>query len=1027
MNFSSWSIRNPIAVVLLFLVLTLAGLRSFHTMNIQNQPDVEFPMVTIAASLQGATPGQLENDVARKIENALVNIQGMRHINTVLADGSVSMAVEFQLDKPLQDALDEVRSAVSGVRADLPADVPDPVVDKVDLASAPVLAYALESDRLDEQELSWFVDHALSNRLLAIKGVGKITRVGGVDRQVHVDLDPAKMRALGLTTAEVSTQLRNSQVESAGGRADIASAKQPMRILARAKSADALGDVQITTQDGRRLQVRDLGTVSDTVAEPTSSARLDGRAVVGFEVSRSRDDSEVDVGQRVRESIRALKAERPELKLTETLDFVTLAQSTYDSTMGTLYEGAVLAVVVVWLFLRNWRATIISAMALPMSVIPAFIGMSLFGFTLNSVSLLALTLVIGVLVDDAIVEIENIERHLRMGKTPYQAAMEAADEIGLAVIATTFTLIAVFLPTAFMSGIVGRFFKQFGWTAALAVFASLVVARMLTPMMAAYLLKPRTEQERDPRWLRAYTKAVAWVLRHRRQTMIYAVAFFVGSLVLSSLLPQAFIPSDDDNQTQVRLTLGPGATLAQTEALAEQARQRLVHLPHVKRVYTAIGAGSGNPFSGDVQSTNSATLTIDMGKRSSRPNKKVVEQSMREALDDLPGARVRVSQEGNGDEYKVNLLGTDQARLSLAGQALERDLRTVRGVGNVTSDVNLVRTEVIVRPRPAQAAALGVTPQAISDALRVATQGDYEQQLPKLNLEERQVNIVVRLAKPARESLEQLRRIVVPGANGPVMIGQVADLTLGGGPAIISRLDRERTIGFTVELGARGLGEVSEEVMNLPSAKQLPDGVRLMPAGDAELMAEMFASFGWAMGSGVLCIWVVLVLLFGSFLHPVTILSALPLAVGGSFVALLLGRYEMSMPVLIGLVMLMGIVTKNSILLVEYAIMARREHGMNRWHALMDACHKRARPIIMTTMAMGAGMLPAIIGTSETDSSFTSPMGMTVLGGLITSTALSLLVVPAVFTYVDDLGQWASRMWHRFGPGHHAGPEREVS
>ena len=1018
MNFSSWSIRNPIPVVLLFLMLTVAGLYSFRSMRIQNMPDMEFPMVTIAASLQGATPGQLENDVARKIENALVNIQGKRHISTTLGDGAVSMMVEFDLDKPVQDALDEVRSAVQGVRADLPTDVPDPVVDKVDLASQPVLAYALQSDRLDEQELSWFVDNDLNRRLLALKGVGKVTRVGGVDRQVHVDLDLLKLRALGLTVGDVSTQLRSNQIESAGGHADLAGSKQPLRILSRVKSAEALKPVQITTADGRRLRLADLGSVTDTVQEPTSSAWLDGQRIVGFEVSRSKGDSEVDVGRRVRELVQQLRQERPDLKLTETMDFVSLASETYEGTMHTLYEGAVLAVVVVWLFLRNWRATLVSAVALPMSVLPAFIGMALFGFTLNQVSLLALTLVIGVLVDDAIVEIENIERHLRMGKTPYEAAMEAADEIGLAVIATTFTLIAVFLPTAFMSGIVGRFFKQFGWTASLAVFASLVVARMLTPMMAAYLLAPRTHEAREPGWLRLYMRGVHWVLAHRRQTVIYAVLFFVLSLALSSMLPSAFVPADDNDQTQVTLTLGPGATLEQTERLAEQAREKMVKLPHVKRVYTAIGAGSGDAFSGNVQTTNSATLTIDMGARAHRPFKKVVEQSMREALDDLPGARVKLGLGGNGEQYVVAVTGNDQTRLTLAARAIEKDLRTLRGVGNITSSANLVRTEVIVQPKAAQAATLGVTPQAISDALRIATQGDYTQQLPKLNLEQRQLDIVVRLNRDARLSMEALKRIPVQGSDGTVMLGQVARLSLGGGPAIISRYDRERNINFTIELAEKGLGEVAQEVSNLPSVKQLPEGVQLQNTGEAEMMIEMFSNFGLAMLAGVLCIWVVLVLLFHSFLHPVTILSALPLAIGGSFVALLLGRYDMSLPVLIGLVMLMGIVTKNSILLVEYAIVARREQGMDRWHALADACHKRARPIIMTTMAMGAGMLPAIIGSASSDTTFVSPMGMTVLGGLITSTALSLLVVPAVFTYVDDFGQWMHRLWHRAATRH---------
>ena len=1012
MNFSSWSIRNPIAVILLFLALTIAGLVSFGKMRIQNMPDMDYPVVTVSASLDGATPDQLENDVARKIENALVDLQGIRHMSSTLGDGTVSLMVQFEVDKPIQEALDQVRSKVQGVRADLPSALPEPVVDKVELASQPVLAYAIQSDRMDIQELSWFVDNDLNRMLLGLKGVGKVTRVGGVTRQVHVDLDPTRLRALGLTVGAISEQLRNNQIESAGGHADIAGGKQPTRVLARVKSAEQLKKVQITSGDGRRLMLGDLGTVSDTIEEPSTSAWLDGKEIVGFEISRSRGESEVDVGRRVRELAQKLQQDRPDLKLTETMDFATPAQEEFDHT---LYEGAALAVIVVWFFLRNWRATFLSAVALPMSVLPAFMGMHLLDFTRNGVSLLALTLVIGVLVDDAIVEIENIERHLEMGKAPYQAAMEAADEIGLAVIATTFTLIAVFLPTAFMTGLVGRFFKQFGWTAAIAVFASLVVARMLTPMMAAYMLAPRQGREdgQDPRWLRTYLRLVRWVLAHRRQTAIYAVLFFVGSLVLASHLPSAFMPPDDYEQTQVTLTLGPGATLQQTEQAAETARKQLEKLPHIARIYTAIGAGSGNQFSG-LTSTNYAALTITLAPRAERPKKTEIEQSMRKALEDMPGMRVSVGVDGSsGARYEFVVSGSDGARLTSAARDIERDLRRIRGVGNITSSANLVRTEVIVRPDAAKAAALGITPQAISDALRLATQGDYEQMLPKLNLEARQVPIVVRLAKPARESLDALRRIVIAGASDPVMLGQVATLELGGGLAIISRRDRDRNISFTIELGDQDLGSIEQQVMNLPSIKQLPEGVKIEQAGDAELMTDMFSDFALAMLAGVLCIWMVLVLLFKSFLHPLTILSALPLALGGSFIALLLGRYDMSMPALIGLIMLMGIVTKNSILLVEYAIMARREHGMDRWHALMDACHKRARPIIMTTVAMGAGMLPVIIGSPSTDTTFKAPMGMAVLGGLITSTALSLLVVPAVFTYIDDFGQWVARLWHR--------------
>ncbi|AEB86888.1 efflux RND transporter permease subunit [Alicycliphilus denitrificans] len=1015
MNFSAWSIRNPVPAAMLFVLLTLAGLLSFSAMKVQNFPDMDLPVVMVTAALPGAAPGQLESDVARKIENAIATTQRLKHITTTLVDGTATIAAEYQLEKPVQEAVDDVRSAVSRVRADLPADLRDPVVTKLELSSQPILAFAIASSKLDEQELSWFVDDQLTRRLLAVPGVGAVSRVGGATREVRVALDPLRLQALGVTAAEVSRQLRQVQLESAGGRAELGGAEQPLRTLATMQTAGQIAALEIPVSGGRRIRLDQLAQVSDTVAEPRTAALLGGQPVIGFEVSRARGASEVEVGAGVQRALDALQAEHPHLQLTRTVDFVEIAQDEYDSSMHLLYEGAILAVVVVWLFLRDWRATIVSAVALPLSVIPAFIGMYLLGFSINIITLLALSLVVGILVDDAIVEVENIVRHLRMGKTPYQAAMEAADEIGLAVIATTFTLIAVFLPTAFMSGIAGRFFKQFGWTAALAVFASLVVARMLTPMMAAYLLKPLATQEREPRWLAAYMRASGWCLRHRVLTLAGALLFFAGSLALIPLLPSGFIPADDNAQTQVTLELPPGTKLAETHALAQRAGALAMNVGHVQRIYTTIGGGSAgtDPFAGaGTGDPRKATLTLTMDPRRERPRKQEIEQRLRDAMAQLPGVRVKVGLGGSNDKYILALASEDPQALATAARAVERDLRTIAGIGGVSSTASLVRPEIAVHPDFARAADLGVTSQAIAETLRVATVGDYEQYLPKLNLAQRQVPIVVRLQDAAREDLSVLERLAVPGSRGPVRLGEVARLEVAGGPAVINRYDRSRNVNFEIELGSRGLGEVTEAVRQLPAVQGLPASVRLIDVGDAEMMGELFASFGLAMLTGVVCIYIVLVLLFKDLLQPVTILAALPLSLGGAFVALLLAGKSFSMPSLIGLIMLMGIATKNSILLVEYAIVARRQ-GMDRIHALLDACHKRARPIIMTTLAMGAGMMPIALALGGADMSFRSPMAVAVIGGLITSTVLSLLVVPSVFTYVDDFEQWLRRLRHQ--------------
>jgi len=1016
MNVSAWSIRNPIAALMLFVMLTFAGLLSFNAMKVQQFPDLDLPTITVVASLPGAAPAQLETEVARKLENSIATLQGLKHIYTKVQDGGVTITAEFRLEKPGQEAVDDVRSAVAQVRADLPADLRDPVVSKLNLAGSPVLAFTVGSSQLDDEALSWFVDNTIAKRLLSVRGVGAINRVGGADRQVQVALDPMRLQALGATAADISRQLKLVQQDTAGGRTDLGGSEQPVRTLGKVASARELEALELSLPDGRRIRLDQVATIRDTIAEPRSAALLNGKPVVGFEVARSKGASEVEVGAAVQKALAELRIQHPEIEITEAFDFVSPVQEEYEGSMNLLYEGAVLAVLVVWLFLRDWRATFVSAVALPLSAIPAFIGMHYLGFSVNVITLLALSLVIGILVDDAIVEVENIVRHLRMGKTPYQAAMEAADEIGLAVIATTFTLIAVFLPTAFMSGIPGKFFKQFGWTAALAVAASLLVARMLTPMMAAYILKPIVTPHQDPRWMTLYMRWATWCVRHRWITMLAAGAFFVGSLMLIPLLPKGFIPPDDNSQTQVYLELPPGATLAQTRATAEAARVAITAVPHVKSVYTTIGGGlaGSDPFTPKgAAETRKATLTILLDPRGTRPLKQGIEHQIRTALEPLPGARSKVGLGASGEKYILVLTGEDANALNAAARAVEKDLRTIEGLGNIASTASLVRPEIAVRPDVARAADLGVTSTAIGETLRIATQGDYDAALPKLNLSQRQIPIVVQLDAAARTDLDLLGRLMVSGVKGPVMLSQVATLEVAGGPAVIDRYDRSRNINFEIELSGMPLGDVAAAVQQLPAIQNLPPGVKVVEVGDAEIMGELFASFGLAMLTGVLCIYIVLVLLFKSFLHPVTILAALPLSLGGAFVGLLLADKSFSMPSLIGLIMLMGVATKNSILLVEYAILARREHGMSRWDALLDACHKRARPIIMTTLAMGAGMLPIAVGLGAADTSFRAPMAIAVIGGLITSTFLSLLVIPAVFTYVDDVAQWFGRIVRR--------------
>lgn len=1015
MNISAWAIRNPTPSILLFILLTFVGLISFRAMKIQDLPDVELPTITLAVELPGASPAQLETDVVRKIESSLATVQGVKHIYSNLTDGEASISVEFRLERSIQEALDDVRDAVSRIRADLPSDLRDPVIKKEELSGSPILTYTLSSARMDNEALSWFVDNDVSKTLLAVKGVGAITRVGGVNREIRVSLDFARLLAFNTTAADISRQLRLVQQEAAGGRSHFGGMEQSLRTIATVQSASEFASMEITLSDGRHIRLDQIATISDTVAEQRSAAFLNGKPVVGFEITRALGYGEIEVAAGVRAALQDLQAQRPDIKITEVFNLIDPVAENYDGSIQLLYEGALLAVLVVFLFLRDWRATFISAVALPLSIIPTFFVIHMLGFSLNTVTLLSLSLVIGVLVDDAIVEIENIERHLLMGKTPLQAAMEAADEIGLAVVATTFTLIAVFLPTAFMSGVIGKFFIQFGWTAAIAVLFSLLVARLLTPMMAAYLLrapksqiKPQVKQE--PGWIRYYLNLVIWCLQHKATTITAAALFFAAGIILAMALPGAFMPANDDQQTQVTITLQPGTKLQETIALAEQARKMLQQNEHVKQVYSAIGSGS----------VRSALLTLNLTHRKQRPGfeKQQIEQQLRETLSVLPGARIKVGLGGASESYMLVLAGEDSRILQQYARQVERELRAIPGIGAVTSSASLVRPELLIRPDFARAADLGVTSSAIADTLRVATSGDYDQDLPKLNLSERQVPVVVRLSDIAREDFNTFKRLPVPGARGPVALENVASLEIGSGPAEIARFDRMRNINFEVELNNLPLGIVEQAVLALPSLQSLPPGISQTALGDAEMMAELASGFAMAMLTGVICIYMLLVLLLKDFVQPVTILTALALSVPGAFLALFLTNSALSLPAMIGLIMLMGIATKNSILLIDYTIIARRDHQLNRWDAIIDACRKRARPIVMTTVAMAAGMLPIALGMGG-DPSFRSPMAIVVIGGLITSTFLSLLVIPVVYSCVDDAVQWLKPRLRRFSPLNH--------
>ena len=1007
MNFSSWAINKPTPSILLFIMLTVAGLIAFRGLGIQYLPDMSFPSVTVQANMPGASPVQLEAEVARPIEDSISSIGAVRHVTTTINDGVVLIMVEFAYEKNLTEAVTDVRDAITRIRTRLPQEMQEPVVARVDVAGLPLLTYAVVAPTMDEADLSWFIDDVVAKSLLHVRGVAQVNRRGGVTREVRVELDPVRLQALGVTAGEISAQLRSMQQEAPGGRGSLGGLEQTVRALGTVASAEELADLSLPLSDGRRLRLADVARVSDTISERSQIALLDGKRVVSFDVMRAQGMDEVTAARGARAAVAKLLQNHPSVQMVEVSNSVDFTEQEYGHAMGALIEGTILAVLVVWLFLRDWRATFVSAVALPLSIIPTFLALQWFGFTLNVLSLLALTLVIGVLVDDAIVEVENIMRHLQMGKSPKQAAMEAADEIGLAVIATTLTLVAVFLPTAFVPGLTGDLFRQFGWTAAAAVLFSLLVARLLTPMMSAYMLRPAAHEWTDGAVMKRYLVTVRWCLEHPWTTVLAAGAFFLMSIVLISQLPTAFIAGQDESTEFVILEGPPGSSLEQTTALAEQARSLLSEVPEISAVLTVVGGGvKTGAMRADMAAAEvrTAQLTIRL-LNIAKTGRKLpeVRADISRRLTALPGARTSLGRGTPGEKMTMMLTGDDPAATLKAARMLESELRTLPGIGAVTSTASLLRPEIVIRPDFARAAEMGITSAAIAQAVRVATTGDYDFNLPRLNLPGRQVYVRVALDPEARRDPDLVAQLRVRGNNGAaVPLGNIADIQVTGGPAQIDRYDRQRVVQLAVDLNGQPVGDVLKRAKNLPTLKQLPAGVELVLSGDIEYMSEMFGGFALAMLAGIFCVYAVMVLLFHDFGQPLTVLAALPLASTGALGLMWFFGYDLSMSSLIGLLMLVGIVTKNSILLVDYAIMARRDLSMNRIDALVDACHKRARPIVMTTVAMTAGMIPIAIDLGG-GSSFRQPMAVVVIGGLITSTVLSLLVVPVVFEIIDEV------------------------
>lgn len=1042
MNFSAWSIRNPIAPILAFFLLVFLGLKAFYDLPITRFPNIDVPVISVSVTQSGASPSELETQVTREIEDAVAGVTGVDYMQSTVNDGVSTTAVVFKLEVPTDKALQDVKDAVDRIQANLPATSDTPEVTKIDVEGSAIQTFAVSSPDMTLEELSWFVEDTVKRALQGKPGVGRIDRYGGVDREVQIDLDPDKLNAYGVTAADVNAQLRSTNADLGSGRGQLAGAEQAIRTLGDQRSVKQLADTTISVGNGRFVKLADLGAIRDAYEEPDSFSRFNGNPVVSFAVFRSKGASEVTVAETVAQELDAIRKAYPQVRIELVDDAVYFTYGNYEAALHTLVEGAILAVIVVFLFLRNWRATLISAVALPLSAIPTFWVMDMLGFSLNLVSFLALTLATGILVDDAIVEIENIARHIKMGKTPYRAAIEAADEIGLAVIATTFTIIAVFAPVSFMGGIAGQYFIQFGLTVAISVFFSLAVARLITPLMAAYLMRASDaevghEHDGDGWIMRGYTAVVRALTRRwygRYGTLVVTIGLLFGSFALLMQVPGSFMPPEDSGRVILSLELPPSASLDETDATTSEIYKRIKDLPTIENIFVL---GGSSP-KGDLERRRAA-IYVNLKKIEHSLLKKLVndvagrmplvgqfvpkmeikgrtvpqweiEEQIFQKIADIPDARVLKLNDRGERDIAFNFTSSNADDLDNAVAVLEAKLRQEPKLQNVGSEGALPRSEIQIKPDPVRMARLGITTATLSETVRVATIGDVDTALSKVYLDDRMIPIRVQLDLSVRRNMAELRAIKVPTASGAsVPLSSVAEIQYSEGPSVIKRYDRSRvvTVGASLPKGV-ALDPATDAFKKAVTDANLPPSVKIVESGDAKVQKEMVASFGNAMLLGLLLMFAVLVILFQNVLQPVTIVFSLLLATGGVAVALLVTNNALSMPVLIGILMLMGIVAKNAILLVDFAIeMIHR--GMKRSDAMVEAGRKRARPIIMTSIAMSAGMLPSALGVGE-GGAFRAPMAIAVIGGIIVSTVLSLVVVPSFFLIIDDISRllgWA--------------------
>jgi HAE1 family hydrophobic/amphiphilic exporter-1 len=1004
MNVSEIFIRRPVTTTMMTLALLIMGGLAMPGIPTDLFPDVASPIVVVKTAYPGAASTEVESQLTEEVENALSAINGLKTLRSSSTEGLSTVIAEFELEIPEQDAAQEVRTKLSALSARFPEDAKDPVIQLFDPADAPVVTYALVGDRPVEQ-LTHEVDDVIRPRLERLDGVASVELLGDRAAEVRAEIVPDRLRAHGLSLLGIRQALRDASQDLPGGRLETDSQELGLRAFSQFRSLDALRAFPLSTLQGASVPLGALGTVERQLQESRSLAKVDGEPAVMFSVQKRSGANTLAIADRVAHELEAHRL--PEgMRLVTVRDGSAFIRDSVEAVWEALIIGGLLAVAVLFLFLRNWRATLIGGLAIPVSIISSFAVMYWAGFSFNMLTTLALSLVVGILVDDAVVDLENIYRHMQEGETPLRAAIKGTGEIQLAVTATTLTIVAVFLPVAFMKGTIGQFFREFGLTVSISVLFSLLVARTLTPMLAARILKVEGEHRNEAAWgpARVYARMLAWALRHRAMVLLMGVLTFVGGLALVPFIPKGFMTTADRAEFNLVIELPSGSRLSDTERMTDRAVERLKRHAEVRHVFTMIG---------DAGRVDRATLGVTLVERSKRNmSDRQFAREVRDELAELPGMQVMVEELGMMGQGEANLplfivlRGPDGALLEERAQAIAAGLQEATGFADVDLSFGAQRPELGIAIDHGRAADQRVGPASIARTLNLATMGEV---LSTMELAGEDLDLRLQVAPEARRDPSALAALSVMGAHGQaVRIDSVARIVPGTSASVIERRDRERAVSISANLvPGVSVGEATQRAQRIVADLELPGSISVRFLGQSDRMNETFMNLRVALLLAVVFIYLILATQFESAIHPLTIMLSLPLSVSGAFMGLYFGGKEMGLVAMIGLIMLMGLVTKNGILLVEFAIQKRRE-GLDRDQAMLTAAPLRLRPILMTSSAMILGMLPIALEFGAA-TEFRSPMGVVVVGGLLTSTLLTLFVVPVVFSLIEQASDRARK------------------